>query len=108
MNQHPFAELNQLLHFARAIANQFLKCRRRSLKRVNVTLMVLCVALLPKPSRAQSMYWMEILGEVKKANLDGSNVQTLFNLNEDGGGIAVDSQHGKLYFSAWRSNINAG
>jgi DNA-binding beta-propeller fold protein YncE len=45
------------------------------------------------------MYWIETLGQIKSANLDGSNVQTLLNLSPGrAGGIAVDTVNNELYF----------
>lgn len=50
------------------------------------------------------MYWTDwgFPGGIQCANLDGSNVQTLVNIDDDPGDIALDVAEGKVYWTVGR------
>ncbi len=55
---------------------------------------------------AEKMYWTELMGGVKRADLNGSNVETLvpFTGGVTGFGMALDTSNHKMYWSV--SNLN--
>ena len=70
-----------------------------------VTLLVLVGSLVATsaPASAQKIYWHHWengSGKIRRADLDGSNVENLIDLGSSGvGGIAVDQTGGKIYWT---------
>ncbi|MDE0552639.1 MAG: dockerin type I domain-containing protein, partial [Candidatus Poribacteria bacterium] len=60
-------------------------------------------------SKNQKMYWVEQTGNdtsnLKRANLDGTNVQLIKNLNSLPQSIALDPTHHKIYITTYQGNM---
>ena len=76
---------------------------------------ILVLLFAGEVANAQKMYWTDHAnGVIRRANLDGSEVELLVNTIHGSWGIALDLKNGKIYWtignptydSIWRSNLD--
>ena len=58
--------------------------------------------------KEQKIYWIESLGKIQRANLNGSHIENLTTQLTDVNDLALDLTTGKIYWTAWDPNTNTG
>ena len=70
------------------------------MKRVSLAVYGVFIGFAPPVAQAGKIYWCDRnVGLVQRANLDGSEIETLIEVNATLRGIAIDVAKGKLYFA---------